>query len=228
MSRFKAKKTSLFWLYFVFGALFLLLSVILAPFWIEISSKIPWSNWFNYALGIVVGILILLYVFLVLLKKVKQKSLKKVVRIIMCVEFGLMIVFAACAIVKGILYDNEKFKFLNTCQILAIILWVRGVVEIISAYYHEFDNETKYPIWYLFLNVLFISVGPLLLFVGIKYNEEVDLFVSYFISGLLLFAGAFLFIYGALSKPIKIVEVPVETENIDDSVIDVDLIEESK
>ena len=117
MRRFKAKKTSLFWLYFVFGTLFLLLSVILAPFWIEISSKIPWSNWFNYALGIVVGILILLYVFLVLLKKVKQKSLKKVVRIIMCVEFGLMIVFAACAIVHIFIHVRFETEFFYIFQI---------------------------------------------------------------------------------------------------------------
>ena len=226
MKKINVKKTSLFWIYFVFGTIFLLLSVIIAPFWIEISSKIPWSSWYNYALGIVVGLLIFLYVFLILLKRVKQKGLKKVVRIIMCVEFGLMIVFAVCAIIKGILQDNEKFEFLNTCQILAIILWVRGVVEIISAYYHEFDNETRYPLWYLFLNVLFISVGPLLLFVGIKYKENVDLFVSYFISGLLLFMGAFLFIYGILGKPIKVIEVPVESEQIDENNIIVELIEE--
>ena len=226
MKKLNVKKTSLFWIYFVFGTIFLLLSVILAPFWIEISSKIPWSSWYNYALGIVVGLLIFLYVFLVLFKRIKQKGLKKVVRIIMCVEFGLMIVFAVCAIIKGILYDNEKFKFLNTCQILSIILWIRGVVEIISAYYHEFDNETRYPLWYLFLNVLFLSVGPLLLFIGIKYNENVDLFVSYFISGLLLFMGAFLFIYGILGKPLKVIEVPVESEQIDENNIEVELIEE--
>ena len=76
------------------------------------------------------------------------------------------------------------------------------------------------------LNVLFISVGPLLLFIGIKYNENVDLFVSYFISGLLLFMGAFLFIYGILGKPIKVIEVPVESEQIDENNIIVELIEE--
>ena len=109
---------------------------------------------------------------------------------------------------------------------MGVFTWVRGVVEIISAYYHEFDNETRYPLWYLFLNVLFISVGPLLLFVGIKYKENVDLFVSYFISGLLLFMGAFLFIYGILGKPIKVIEVPVESEQIDENNIEVELIEE--
>ena len=75
------------------------------------------------------------------MKRVKQPTLKNIPRVVMCVEFGIMIVFAVCAILKGVLYNNEKFKFFNTCEILAIIIWVRGVVEIINAYYHDSKDK---------------------------------------------------------------------------------------
>lgn len=224
IKKLHVKKTSLFWLYFVFAVLFIVSSIIFAPFWVEFNADIPWENWSKYALGIIVGTLILIYVFTILLKRVKQKDLNKVVRTIMCVEFGLMIVFAACAILKGILVNNSKFKFFNTCEIVAIILWVRGVVEMICAYYHGSSTSAKYPIWFLFVNIALISIGPLLFFIGIYYSSSVDLIVSYIISGLLLFFGAFMFIYGFLSKPIKVSEAPVE--KIDSNNNDVVVVDE--
>ena len=214
--KLKVVKTSFFWLYFVLGGIFIITALLFAPFWLEISADIPWASWSAYALGIIVGLLILLYIFTVLIKRMKAEGLKKTPRIVMCVEFGLMAVFSVCAILKGVLYDNEKFNFFNTCEILAIIVWVRGVVEIINAYYHDHDpsSPAKYPIWFLLLNIFLISVGPLLFVVGVRHASKIDEIVSYAISAGLLFLGAFFCVYGGLCKPIKIKETPV-THDLD-------------
>ena len=204
MKKFKVKTTKAFWLYFVLAGLFVIAAVLFAPFWLKISADIPWASWSNYALGILVGLLILLYIFLILLRRLKQSGLAKVTRFAMGFEFGLMIVFSVLAILKGILYDNPKFKFLNTCEILAIIIWVRGVVEIINAYYHDHNSNVKYPVWFLFVNILLITVAPLLYVVAIKYDTKVDTIVSYVISGVLLLIGAYFIFYGILCMPERI------------------------
>lgn len=204
MKKFKAKTTKAFWLYFVLAGLFVVAAVLFAPFWLKLSADIPWASWSNYALGILVGLLILLYIFFILLRRMKQSGLAKVTKFAMGFEFGLMIVFAVLAILKGILYDNPKFKFLNTCEILAIILWVRGVVEIINAYYHDHNSNIKYPVWFLFVNILLITVAPLLYVVAIKYDAKVDTIVSYVISGVLLLIGAYFIFYGILCMPERV------------------------
>ena len=212
MKKLKVRKTKAFWLYFVLGGLFVAAAVIFAPFWLSVAPSLPWAPWSNYALGIIVGVLILLYIFLVLLKRVKQKGLAKVTRFAMGFEFGLMIVFAIFAILKGVFYEEPKLKFLNTCEILAIILWVRGVVEVINAYYHDHKSDVDYPLWYLFVNILLISVSPLLFMFALK-TSNIDTIVSYAISGVLLLIGAYVIVYGVLCKPEKVKkEKPVEVK----------------
>lgn len=217
----KATKTSFYWLYFVAGAFCILLSLFFAPFWEEINkiteNDIPWATWHAYALGIMLAIAIILYIFLVIVKEIKKKHQHRTVRIILALELSLMVVLAVCCILKAVLYDNPKFKFLNTCEIIGIVIWIRGVVEMIDAYYFDSKSKQNYPIWYLLFNILLVSAGPLVLVAGIKYKDSnPDLIVSYVFCTLLLFFGAFLCVWGGMSKPIKVVEEPIIDERIEE------------
>lgn len=213
--KLNVKKTSLYWVYFVFGGLIILLSLFFAPFWKEISDKIPWANWYSYALGGLVAAAILYYMFTILLKKLKNKDLNKTVRIIFGVEFSLLAFFAICSVVKAILNDNEKFDFLNTCEIIGLAIWIRGCVEMINAYYYDAKSTQKYPIWYLAINIGLVTFGPLVFSIGIIYRENIELIVSYSLCSIIFILGVFSCVWGGLSKPIKIVEVPVEEQKVE-------------
>lgn len=216
MKKLKSKvtKTSFFWIYYILSVFLIVVSILFAPFWKEINKDIVFSNWYKYALGVMLAITILFYVFLVLLKRIKSKGQHKTVRIIMGIEFSFLILLALFCVLKAVLIDNNKFQFFNTLEIVSIIMWIRGFVEIINAYYYDKKTNQKYPIWFLVLNVMLISIGPMLFMVGIKYNKYVDLFVSYTFCSILLFFGCFSFIMGILTKPIKIEEEPVLCEEI--------------
>lgn len=210
----KVAKTSFFWAYYILSVFLIVVSILFAPFWKEINNDIVFSNWYKYALGVMLAITILFYVFLVLLKRIKSKGQHKTVRIIMGLEFSFLILLALFCVLKAILLDNDKFQFFNTLEIVSIIMWIRGFVEIINAYYYDKKTNQKYPIWFLILNVMLISIGPMLFVVGIKYNQYVDLFVSYTFCSILLFFGGFSFIMGILTKPLKIEEEPILCEEI--------------
>lgn len=211
----QVKKTSFFWAYFVLGGIVILLSLFFAPFWKEISEEIPWANWYSYALGGLVAGAIFLYMFTILLKKLRNKELHRHVRIIFGVEFSLLAFFAICSIIKAILNDNEKFDFLNACEIIGLVLWVRGCVEMFNAYYYDRNSTQKYPIWYLSVNIGLITVGPLILATGIIYRATIDLIVSYAFCSLIFILGVFSCVWGGLSKPVKVKEIPVEEASVE-------------
>ena len=115
--------------------------------------------------------------------------------------------------------NNENFKFLNTCEILGIVIWIRGVVEMVDAYYFDRKSKQNYPVWYLLFNIILVSAGPLVLLLGIQHKDSnPDLIVSYVFCTLLLFFGAFLCVWGGMSKPIKVYEEPVIEEKIENNV----------
>lgn len=216
--KLKVKKTSFYWMYFVLGGIVILLSLFFAPFWKEISDKIPWANWYSYALGGLVAGAILLYMFTILLKKLRNKDLNKTVRIIFGVEFSLMAFFAVCCIIKAILNDNEKFAFLNACEIIGIALWLRGSVEMFNAYYYDKNSSQKYPIWYLAANIGLITFGPLIFATGIVYRATIDLIVSYVFCSIIFILGVFSCVWGGLSKPVKVKEEPInEVELVEEN-----------
>lgn len=221
--KIKVNKTSLYWLYFVAGAFCILLALFFAPFWEEINKlfekEIPWATWHAYALGLMLAVAIILYIFLVIVKEIKKQHQHKTVRIILGLELSLMVVLAVCCILKAILYNNENFKFLNTCEILGIVIWIRGVVEMVDAYYFDRKSKQNYPVWYLLFNILLVSAGPLVLLVGIQNKDaNPDLIVSYVFCTLLLFFGAFLCVWGGMSKPIKVIEEPVINEQVEKNI----------
>ena len=127
--KFKVAKTSFYWLYFVCGAVCILLSIFFAPFWKHFGINnetgkyvIPWAPFYTYALAGMIALIILVYVFTILLKRIKKKQLNKVVRILFALEFSFMILLAAMSILKAIFYDKNEFKFLNTLQLAALII----------------------------------------------------------------------------------------------------------
>ena len=151
-------------------------------------------------------------------KKLRNKDLSKTVRIIFGVEFSLMAFFAVCCIIKAILNDNEKFAFLNACEIIGIALWLRGSVEMFNAYYYDKNSAQKYPIWYLAANIGLITFGPLIFATGIVYRATIDLIVSYVFCSIIFILGVFSCVWGGLSKPVKVKEEPInEVELVEEN-----------
>ena len=209
------KKTRFFWLYYILGAIAIIISILFAPFWKEINTNIPMAYWYEYCLGLLIGISIFIYIFTILLRRIKSPGHGKVIRVLMGLEFAFMVVLATFCILESVLHENEQFRFFNTLEILSFVIWIRGFVEIINAYYYEKESQQKYPIWFLMINIFLISVGPILFVIGFKYHTTIDLVVSYIFTFLLLFLGSFLMIWGFLSRPIKINEeiIVEETKN---------------
>lgn len=214
MSKLKFKKkihkTSFFWIYYILGTLAVLVAIFFSPLWQVFNEQIVFANWYKYCLGLLIALLILFYTFTILIKRMKAPGHNKVIKVLLGLEFALMILMATFSLLDSIFYTNENFNFFNTLDIIAIIIWTRGFVEIVNAYYYNQEKGVqKYPIWFLLLNIFLISLGPILLFVGIKFNETVDLVISYIFSFAMLFFGSFLIIWGFLTKPLKIVEEPI-------------------
>ena len=66
---------------------------------------------------------------------------------------------------------------------------------------------------------MLVSAGPLVLLVGIQNKDaNPDLIVSYVFCTLLLFFGAFLCVWGGMSKPIKVIEEPVINEQVEKNI----------
>lgn len=128
----------------------------------------------------------------VLVKKISGRS-NGVIKVLTIVEFVILALVAIGCIL-------QQFKVINiggSCAILGLAMWCRGVVEIFRAYYHQKGNNEKYPVWWLVIAVVFVSLG-VYLFAKPLFQDVVILWI--FVCLILLF-GIVLVVDGFLAKP---------------------------
>lgn len=153
---FSPKKTKLFWLYFVFGILLIVLGVVLMPVWSNAGDWCFFKSWGMEVVNIAIAAAIICYIALFQFRKLMAKS-NQVVKILTIIEFIIFVLIA----LGYILNQFKVFNFGDTgaCKILGLGLWCRGVIELFRAYYYRGSEHNKYPLYWLIVAILFVSVG---------------------------------------------------------------------
>lgn len=170
----------------ILGSVFLLASILFAPIW-DFWDSCPWKDWGSEIVNLLIAALIILYLVLFLVKKIKAPA-KRVIKVLTIIEFALLALIAL-----GCIFS--QFKIINVsgaCQIFALALWTRGVVEIFRAYYYRSDSKEVYPVWYLGLSIVMVTFGAYCF--AKPFIEDIVILWIFVISLLLL--GALLLVYG--------------------------------
>ncbi len=185
-------KSKVFWLYIVIGALISALSIMLMPFWKDAEIDVFFAPWGYSIISIVIACTLILYLGLYLFKKMIGKC-NKIVRVLIIIEFILLSLIALGSIMSQ--FDVIPVKGVG--QILGLVLWIRGSIEVFRAYYYDSSNGSKYPVWQLFVTICLITVGAYF----IISNVLTDKIVLWILTITLLVVGVFLIILGVIKKP---------------------------
>ena len=128
------KKTPSFWMYIVGGVLCIAVGVLLLPAWA--SADLFFSEWSAYSVNIMISGLLLAYILLYLVKRIKRYH-NTPAQTVAIVELVLMAMLAAfCALSEFITYG---INFGGPCEIFGIALWVRGASGVYTGYYCDSD-----------------------------------------------------------------------------------------
>lgn len=170
----------------ILGSVFILASILFAPIW-DFWEKCPWRDWGRDIVNLLVAALIILYLVLFLVKKIKAPA-KRVIKVLTIIEFALLALIAL-----GCVFS--QFKIINVsgaCQIFALALWTRGVVELFRAYYYRADSKEVYPVWYLGLSIVMVTLGAYCF--AKPFIQDIVILWIFVIS--LLLAGSLLLVLG--------------------------------
>ena len=194
MAKNKVTKKKSFWLYILLGIALIAGGLILAPFWGSVWAECPWKDWGVKAVSIAIAVLLFVYLFGFIVKKISVS--KGTVQVLTIFEFVILALIAV-----GLLFS--QFKILNIpnqpSKILAIVLYLRGTVEIFRAFYHNPSNTDSYPAWWLVVAILFITGAVYIFF---KVNIETMMILWTLVVALVVL-GIISFAYGIMAKPTK-------------------------
>lgn len=191
---FSPSKTKLFWIYFIVSAIVIILGVMLMPVWKDCGDWCFFKDWGMQIVNMIIAGCLLLYLFLFLIKKITTRA-NGVVKVLTIVEFIVLLLVAVGCVL-------QQFKVINiggACAILGLTMWARGVVEIFRAYYHQKGNNVRYPIWWLVIAIVFVTLG-VYLFARPLFEDVVILWIFIFVIYLI---GIVLLVDGFLAKPDK-------------------------
>ncbi len=191
-----SKNNKLFWLYIVIGCLMIVLSVFLAPIWGK--TNLPWKNLGLMIINLIIALCLSFYLFGFLLKKI-IKTKGKTIKILTIVEFSLLFTIDLFLVIGQWVPQVNVININGACAIIGFALWTRGVVEIIRAYYYQSDNEDKYPIWWLLISILFVSIGVWMM---VKPFIQ-DIVIVWILVGVLFVIGIAFITYGIYAKPVS-------------------------
>lgn len=193
---FNTKKSKWFWAYVVVGALLMVLGVMLAPFWRDVSNDIFFANWGHSILQIVISLLIFAYVGFFLVKKIIKGEGNQAVKVLIIIEAAILTIIAICGVLAqfGIIGSEN-----SAGTILGLALWLRGTVEVFRAYYFKNGTDAKYPVWWLVIAVVFISAG--VAFIVGNFIQNVH--VLWLVVCVIFVLGLTVFVLGFLKQPEK-------------------------
>ncbi|MBQ7906757.1 MAG: hypothetical protein IJ309_02155 [Clostridia bacterium] len=186
----KIKKTKWFWLYFVGSGLLLVLGIMLLPAWesTEVFFKSLGSDFVNYIIG---GLLVVYSIFYLIPRCQRHKG--SFVQILMVIEIVLMVVIAiGCVLVSAKIINLE-----NPCQILALALWCRGVIEVFCGVFHIKEGNKDYAIWKTIIAILLVTLGAY--FFASPFFQKIHL--QWIVAVSVLIVSVTLLIVGFIAKP---------------------------
>ena len=197
------KKNKLFWLHIILGIVVILVAALLFPLWKYVEWA-PWKNWGTIVVNLILAVFLSYYIFGFIVKRF-GKAHHKTVNFLTVVEFILLMLIDIYLIVGQWVPGINILKINNACAVTGFALYIRGVIEIIRAYYYRQNvlpseqNKEKYPLWWLFIAILFVSLGMYLFICPIFTDEAIVWIFDIF----LLLCGLYLFFYGIFTKPKK-------------------------
>ena len=188
----KTKKT--YWVNILFGILLIIGGVMLAPFWGKIWADCPWKDWGYKVISYTMAVLLMIYLFGFVIKKVTKS--KGTIQVLTIIEFVLLALIAL-----GLIFS--QLNVLNVpnqpSKIIGIALYIRGFIEIFRAYYYRQNSTYTYPVWWLFIAILFITFG-----VYLFLNSTITiLMLLWALVIVLVLLGIISILYGVMVKPEK-------------------------
>lgn len=192
MKKIIVKKTKAYWLYIALGIVTLIFGILLLPFWGSIWNECPWKSWGTDLVMLFMAIVIGLYLFMFLIKKINRY--RGVVQVLTIIEFVLLALIAL-----GLVFSQFNILAIpkQPSVILGLALYCRGVIEIFRAYYYHHSMKTIYPVWWLVVAILFVTFGVYLM---IKPLVQLTLIV-WLLAISVIVIGIFLIAYGVLANP---------------------------
>ena len=192
MKKIIVKKTKAYWLYIALGIVTLIFGILLLPFWGSIWNECPWKSWGTDLVMLFMAIVIGLYLFMFLIKKINRY--RGVVQVLTIIEFVLLALIAL-----GLVFSQFNILAIpkQPSVILGLALYCRGVIEIFRAYYYHHSMKTIYPVWWLVVAILFVTFGVYLM---VKPLVQLTLIV-WLLAISVIVIGIFLITYGALANP---------------------------
>lgn len=191
---FHPSKTKWFWAYIVFGILGIFLGIVLMPVWTNVSWA-PWKTWGYDILNFIIFVCIILYLCLFLIKKILTRT-NGVIKVLTILEFVLLALVA----LGCILQQFQVITIANgACAIVGLAMWCRGVVEIFRAYYHQRGNNDRYPVWWLVVAIIMVTLGVYL----IVAHPIPDVYILWAFVILILLVSIILIVDGILAKPVS-------------------------
>ena len=151
----RLQKTKFFWAFFVLGAFILTFGVFLLPVWKD--SNVFWKGWGEFAINLFMFLLITIYVFGYLLRKLKKEKNKTIIILIVMEMIILLLIAVGCIL--------EMFDVLHVggpCVILGAALWLRGVVHIMKGYFYRHTKKEQFSFALLLLAIFFVTIGTAL------------------------------------------------------------------
>lgn len=190
----KIKKSKNYVWFIVLGVILLLSAFILMPFWGSVWEECPWKDWGIKFISIAMAILILMYLFGFLVRKIAKSS--GTIQVLTIIEFTLLALIAL-----GLVFS--QFKILSIPDepsiIIGIALYIRGVIEIFRAYYYKQSSTYNYPVYWLVVAIMFVTFGVIFI-LNVSISK---LWVLWVLIISLIVLSIISIVYGVLKKPIK-------------------------
>lgn len=184
------QKSKYFWVYIVLGALLMIASIMLMPFWAYVAPDLFFAHWGGNFVKIVIACVIVLYLFGYLIKKVISAQIT-VVKVLTIIEFTILALVAIGCIVS----QFAVFSF-DISLILALALWMRGTIEIIRVYYYN-GASGKYPMYKLLIAIALVTLGGFIIASNFISSETV-LWVA---TGVAFVFSLIIFVLGFIKNP---------------------------
>ena len=228
--KLKLQETKAFWLYIVGGAIAFILGGMLMPVWESFENELFFRAWGRFAVNIMISVILLAYIFLYLVKRIKRYSTTPA-QIVAIVELVLMVVIAIVCTVSAFV---DFISFGEPCQVFGLALWARGVSGVFTGYYcdsnmaalkkpkkgkKEKDEDEPsgkvddFTVWRLVVAVFFISIGTYF-FIEPLINA---LTMQWFFSCTITLSGAFFVVLGIALKPNKVKPAPKTEVKLEDT-----------
>lgn len=148
---FNTKKTKNYWVEILLGAFCIVAAVIFAPIWG--NTDVFFKDWGMTIIDIIIAAIIVAYLVGYLWKKAVSSN--GIVKVLTIIEFvALSIIALGC-----IFTQFDVIPIQGACKIFGLVLWCRGVVELLRAFYLSRVTTYKYSSAWFFVAVAMVSFG---------------------------------------------------------------------